>query len=266
MIVLEKFRNLFPINKQKTEIVNGKTMYLTQEQFGKINVVVKSTKNKLNEANDIINNVRPILELYKDNGHIKDGLTISFINDSEQPEVLGFATRDRKNIEVCAEDIHVLYHEIGHHIDYEKTTLESESEQFKKLTEYYFDEIKTYEDELFAYSKNQTLKILENRGIDLTIEETENIINHDWEEMKEYLYSSEEIYARYYAEHIRNILPDIPYSQPEYPNFYEQMAEFAYEKHPEIFEYYNEYFPELTGVAWNNLDKELTIRGESLEI
>ena len=44
------------------------------------------------------------------------------------------------------------------------------------------------------------------------------------------------------------------------------MAEFAYKKHPEIFEYYNEYFPELTGEAWKNLDKELTIRGESLEI
>ena len=141
-------------------------MYLTQEQFGKINVVVKSTKNKLNEANDIINNVRPILELYKDNGYIKDGLTISFINDSERPEVLGFATRDRNNIEVCAEDIHVLYHEIGHHIDYEKTTLASESEQFKKLTEYYFDEIKIYEDELFAYSKNQTLQTQTKMGVD----------------------------------------------------------------------------------------------------
>ena len=220
MILVEKFRNLFPRNKSKTENVNGTTMYLTQEQFGKINVVVKSTKNKHKEAIDIINNVRPILELYKDNDHIKDGLTISFINDSERPGVLGFVTRDRKHIEVCAEDIHVLYHEIGHHIDYEKTKLASESEQFKKLTEYYFDEIKTYEDELFAYSKKQTLQILEDRGSDLTIEETENVINQEWEEMKEYLYSSDEIYARYYAEHIRNTLPDLPYSQPEYPNFY----------------------------------------------
>ena len=266
MILLEKFRNLFPSNKPKTENVNGTTMYLTQEQFGKINIVVKSIKSKQPEAIDIINNIRPILELYKDNDHIKSGLTISLINDSKRHDILGSATKDRNHIEVCAEDIHILYHELGHHIDYEKTTLASESEQFKKLTEYYFDEIKLYEDELFAYSKNQTLKILENRGIDLTIEETENVINHDWEEMKEYLYSSGEIYARYYAEHIRNTLPDLPYSQPEYPNFYEQMAEFAYEKHPEIFEYYNEYFPELTGVAWNNLDKELTIRGESLEI
>ena len=241
-------------------------MYLTQEQFGKINVVVKSTKDKHDEAIDIINDVRPILELYKDNDHIKDGLTISLINNSERPGVLGFATKDRNNIEVCAEDIHVLYHEIGHHIDYEKTTLVSESEQFKKLTEYYFDEIKTYKDEIFAYSKNQLLQRLVERGIDLTIEEAEEAINQEWEEMKEYLYSSEEIYARYYAEHIRNILPDMPYSQPEYPNFYEQMAEFAYEKHPEIFEYYNEQFPELTGVAWKHLDKELTIRGESLEI
>ena len=54
MILLEKFRNLFPSNKPKTENVNGTTMYLTQEQFGKINIVVKSIKSKQPEAIDII--------------------------------------------------------------------------------------------------------------------------------------------------------------------------------------------------------------------